>query len=199
MIIVDVETTGLDPKKHSIVSIGAIDFFNPENQFYEECRIFDNAEITQEALAINGFTEEQIKNPNKRPQREVIKQFLIWIVKFNYRTIAGQNPSFDRDFLKSAAERFKLYWPLHHRTVDLHSLCYANYLKRGLLPPIKEGMSNLSPSQIYIYVGLPEEKIPHNGLLGAKMEAEAFSRLVYGKNLLQEFKQYEIPKYLNQN
>ncbi|MBI2670437.1 3'-5' exonuclease [Candidatus Woesearchaeota archaeon] len=198
MIIVDVETTGLDPKKHSIVSIGAIDFYNTENQFYEECRIFDGAEISQEALAINGFTEEQIKDHNKRPLREVVKYFFIWTARFNHKTIAGQNPAFDRDFLRATAERYNLFWPLHYRTVDLHSLCYAHYLKRGLFPPIKDGTNILSPNQIYAYVGMPEENLPHNGLFGAKMEAEAFSRLIHGKNLLREFSQYPIPEYLIQ-
>jgi len=58
MIMVDVETTGVDAKKNSIISIGAVDFSNPQNQFYKECRIWEGAEITQQALYINGFTKE---------------------------------------------------------------------------------------------------------------------------------------------
>jgi DNA polymerase III epsilon subunit-like protein len=34
MIIVDVETSGLDINNHQILSIGAIDLENPERQFY---------------------------------------------------------------------------------------------------------------------------------------------------------------------
>ena len=48
MIIIDVETTGLDPKKYSIVSIGAVDFKKPMRTFYEECRIWDGAEVSEE-------------------------------------------------------------------------------------------------------------------------------------------------------
>ena len=40
MIIVDVETTGIDPEKHSIVSIGAVDFSNPSNEFYMKIPLF---------------------------------------------------------------------------------------------------------------------------------------------------------------
>ena len=198
MIIVDVETTGLDPNKHCIVSIGAIDFFNPKSQFYQECRIFEGAEITKEALNLNGFTEEQIKDPKRKSQYEIIKEFLSWIIRLDNNTIAGQNPSFDRDFLKATAKRCNVNWPLHHRTIDLHSLCYAHFLKRLIKPPYRDGMNNLSPVQIYNYVGLPEEEKPHIGLTGAKMEAEAFSRLIYGKNLLDEFIIYPIPVYLIQ-
>ena len=65
MIIVDVESSGVDPVKHSLLSIGAIDFLNPKNQFYGECRVWDGAHIMDEALAVNGFTKEQITNKKK--------------------------------------------------------------------------------------------------------------------------------------
>ena len=45
------EFSGLDPRKHSIVSIGAVDFENPSRQFYKECRIWHGAEIVPESLA----------------------------------------------------------------------------------------------------------------------------------------------------
>ena len=58
MIIIDVETTGLDPERCSLVSIGAVDFSCPERQFYGECQAWDGAEVSADALAINGFTKE---------------------------------------------------------------------------------------------------------------------------------------------
>lgn len=196
MIVVDVETTGIDPKRHSIVSIGAVDFSNPENQFYQECRIWDGAEIDEEALKINGFSEEDIKSHDKITEKELINNFLQWIENIGDKTIAGENPSFDRDFLKFSAERNGIKWPLGYRTVDLHTLCYTHQLKRGINPPIKNGKSDLNTDKILEYVGLPAEPKPHNALIGAKMEAEAFSRLIYGKGLLKEFENYPIPDYL---
>ncbi len=195
MIVVDVETTGLDPRRHSIVSIGAVDFSNPENQFYQECKIWEGAEISKKALEINGFSEEEIKNSDKKNLKDTIKDFLEWAGNIDERTLAGENPSFDRDFLKASCERYNIDWPLSYRTVDLHSLCYAHYLKRGLSPPEKD-KNNLNTDAILKYVGLPSQPKPHHALTGAKMEAEAFSRLMYGKNLLNEFKKYPIPDYL---
>ncbi len=196
MIIVDVETTGLNPKKHSIVSIGAIDFANSKNQFYQECRIWDDAEISKEALEINGFSEEEIKSPDKKSLEEVIKDFLKWIMNIEERTLAGENPSFDRDFLKDSMERYNIDWQLGHRTIDLHSLCYSHYLKHCLIPPLKDKRTNLNTDTILKYTGLPAEPKPHKSLTGAKMEAEAFSRLIFGKSLLKEFENYPIPTYL---
>jgi len=197
MIIVDVETTGIDPEKHSIVSIGALDFLNPENQFYQECRIWDEAEIMKEALKINGFSEEEIKDPKKKTLEETIKNFIEWTMGIKEKVLAGENPSFDKDFLKNSAQRFGIDWMPSYRTIDLHSLCYTHYLRRGLKPPMKDGRTDLNADKIFEYTGLPKEPKPHNALTGAKMEAEALSRLIYGKNLLKEFEEYPIPDYLH--
>jgi len=196
MIVVDVETTGLDPSKHSIVSIGAIDFSTPMNRFYRECQIWNGAQVMQEALEINGFSEQEIRKPNKATVGEVIEDFLGWAERIKDRTIAGQNPSFDRDFLRDSARRYGIRWVLGHRTVDLHSICYAHHLERGLVPPIKNGMTALNLHRILNYVGLPNEPRPHNALTGANMEAEALSRLILGKALLEEFESSPIPDYL---
>lgn len=193
MIVVDVETTGLDPLKHSIVSIGAIDFLNHVNTFYQECNTWPGAEFDAKALALNGFTEDYIRK--QRPLEEVIKSFLIWTEDIEDITLAGTNTDFDRSFLQDACRRYGFRWPFRYRIIDLHSECYSNYLKRGIKPPIKEGTSHLDADKILVYVGLPPEPKPHNGLTGAKMEAEAFSRLIYKKQLLEEFFNYTIPEH----
>src|SRR3990172_3819987 len=138
MIVVDVETSGLDPTRHSIVSIGAVEFANPENKFYEVCRIWEGAEISQKALERNGFSEEEIRDPNKKSLEEALKEFFEWAAKVDEQTLAGHNPSFDRDFLRTSAERYGLPWAFSYRTVDLHSLCYTHFLRRNLAPPVDE-------------------------------------------------------------
>jgi hypothetical protein len=64
MIIVDIETTGIDPIKNSMVSIGAVDY-NTGEEFYRECRVFDGTEIDPYALKINGLTVEQCNDKSK--------------------------------------------------------------------------------------------------------------------------------------
>ncbi len=201
MIIVDVETTGVNFSRNSIVSIGALDFSKPENQFYEECRIWEGAEIQQDALNVNGFTIEQITNTNKQSLEEAVKRFINWAENIEEKTFAGENPVFDYIFLRTSANKYDLPWNLGRRegigrTIDLHSLCYSNHLKRNLIPPIKNKITDLNTNKILQYAGLPEEPNPHNALTGAKMEAEAFSRLIYGRGLLKEFEKYYIPDFL---
>lgn len=205
MIVLDVETTGIYPNKNSIVSIGALDFSNPENQFYRECRVWEGAEITQEALDINGFTKEEITDTYKISLEGAVKDFLQGVGDIKDKTLAGENISFDINFLKDSIVRYGIDYYVGNRKIDLYSKCrivelhtesYTHHIKRGLEPPMKDGRSDLNLNKTLEYVGLPEEQKPHHALTGANLEAEAFSRLIYGKSLLKEFEKYEVPDYL---
>lgn len=196
MLVLDVEASGTDYKKHSIVSVGALDLQNPSNRFYEECRVWDGAHIMDEALAVNGFTKEQVTDSSKQTEADLIHAFLQWSQGLEERTLGAQNVSFDRDFLKAAAERAgHTNWPFSYRSIDVHTLCYMHYISRGLQPPFDKVKkhSALDLDQAMLYCGIPEEPTPHNALTGALSHAEVISRLLYGRKLLPEFEQYEIP------
>ncbi len=193
MIVVDMESSGLDPNKHSLLSVGAVDFLNPTNIFYAECRLFEGAHVDPGALAVNGFSREEIVNSGKQTEGDLTRSFLLWSEGCKERTIAGQNPSADRDFLRASAHRNHLDWQFAYRTVDLHSVAYMHMLKRREEIPMKHGHSALNLDKILVYCGLPEEPKPHNGLRGATYEAEAFHRLFFDKPLLPDFKDFNIP------
>lgn len=196
MLVVDVEASGLDAEKNSILSVGALDLRRPQKQFYEECRAWDGAHIEDQALEVNGFTKEQATDPSKQTEADVVHKFLAFSDDFDDRTLAGQNVSFDRDFLAHAAKRAgHTAWPFAHRTIDTHTLCWMHMVKRGLTPPIdpEHKRSALNLDAVLIYCGIPEEPKPHNALTGAKSHAEVISRLLYGKKLLPEFDSYPLP------
>jgi DNA polymerase III epsilon subunit-like protein len=195
MIILDVEASGTDYGKHSIVSIGALDFDNPDRQFYDECRVWDGAHIDDGALAVNGFTEEELRDPRKKSEAEIVRAFLSWAQAKRDWTIAGQNPSFDRDFVRAACLRAHLDFPLPYRTLDTHTMCYMHMVKRGMMPPFEKEKHRtaLDLDAVLEYVGIPAEPTPHNALTGAFCHAEAVSRLLYGRQLLPEFEMYPIP------
>lgn len=192
MIIADIEATGIDYTKHSLLSIGAVDFNNPERQFYGECRMWEGASIMSDALVVNGFTKEECIDPKKQTLRELMENFLKWIEECEDKTLGGQNPSFDRDFLNNSFGRSSIGWHFSYRTLDLNSMAYMDMVRRGIPVQHKNDRADLSLDTILKYVGLPPEPKPHHGLTGARMEAEAFSRILYGKNLLPEFTKYPI-------
>lgn len=193
MIIVDVEASGTEYHTHSIVSIGAIDFADPTRQFYDECRIWDGAHIMDEALEVCGFSREEVTDSAKKTEAEIVEAFLAWAMDSAEHTITGQNPSFDRDFIRAGALRAHLDWPLAYRTIDTHTLCYMHMVNRGLTPPVEDGRSALNLDRVLNYVGIPDEPEPHNALTGAMCHAEVTSRLLYNREFLEEFKQYPIP------
>ncbi|HEY4508197.1 MAG TPA: 3'-5' exoribonuclease [Candidatus Paceibacterota bacterium] len=196
MIVVDVESSGTEHHKHSIVSVGALELERPERRFYEECRVWDGARIEEEALAVNGYTRKEILDPHKQTEGELVQHFIAFALEAEERTLAGQNPSFDRDFLRSAAERAgHTNWPLAHRTIDTHTLCHMHMVKRGLTPPTdpEHKRSALNLDAVLNYCGIPEEPKPHNALTGALSHAEVIARLLYDRKLLPEFEQFDIP------
>lgn len=196
MISVDVEASGIGPDTHSIVSVGAVDLTDPSKQFYEECRVWEGAHINDEALLVNGFTKEQITDPTKQSEADLVHKFAAFAESSPDRTLAGQNVSFDRDILQAAAKRAgHTNWPFAHRTIDTHTLAWMHMVKWGVNPPLdlEHKRSALNLDAILNYCGIPNEPEPHNALTGAKSHAEVISRLLYDKKLLPEFERFDIP------
>ncbi|MCA9363413.1 3'-5' exonuclease [Candidatus Kaiserbacteria bacterium] len=195
MLIIDIEGSGVNYQKHSIVSLGALDLDNPGNRFYAECHVWDGAHIDPEGLAVNGFTEAEVTDPNKMTEAELVRNFIGWSQDVKDKTLAGQNVSYDRDMLKAATERAGMNFSFAYRTIDTHTLCWMHMVKAGLNPPIDEEhqRSALNLDAVLNYCGIPDEPEPHNALTGAMSHAEVISRLLNDKKLLPEFEQFDIP------
>ena len=194
MIVLDVETSGIVPRKHAILSLGAIDFNEPSNQFYDECYVFDGAHIDDEALAVNGFSRAEATDSSKKTEEELVRGFIAWALdKPRDLTLAGQNPSFDRDFVAAACERAGIAFPFPFRTIDTHSLCWLHMVERGTTPPMARRHTAISLNVALEYCGLPKEQRPHNALGGAYAHAEVIARIAYNKKLLPDYDTYKIP------
>lgn len=194
MIVLDVETSGLIPERHSILSLGALDLEEPTNQFYDECRVWEGAELEEEALAINGFSKEEARDKKKKSESELIQAFVAWATdKPKNRTLAAQNVSFDFEFVRNACARAHVDFPFAKRTIDVHTLTWGHMRTRGIEPPLVNHHSALSSKAVLAYCGLPEEQKPHNALTGALWHAEVIARIAYNKNILTDFEMYDIP------
>ena len=197
MLSIDCEMTGLDPVKNSIISIGGVDFSNPLRTFYGECCVWSMAELDPAGLAVNGFTELQCRDSTKQSETQLMLALYEWIQESDEHTLLGQNVYTDREFLNTSFARAGINFKFNHRIVDTHSVAYAEHLRVGKLIPHKyenPTQSALNLDAILQSVGIPEEPRPHNALTGAKVSAEAFSRIVYRKKLLSDFEEYSIPE-----
>ena len=196
MIVLDIEASGTNYEKHSIVSIGALDLANPSNQFYDECRVWEGAHLDPEALVVAGFSKEEATDPAKKSEAEIIRAFIAWTNDIDDHTFAGQNVSFDRDFIKAACERGHIDYPFAHRAIDVHTLCYMHMVKRGIEPPFdaEKHRTALNLTAVAGYCGIPDERgEAHNALFDTYLHAEVISRLLYDEKLLPDFDQHEIP------
>ncbi len=196
MIILDVETTGSDYKACSITQIAALEFERPENRFIADCRIWDGATIEPLAMSYNGYIMEELHDQKKKSDIDIVLEFLAWAKNVEEKTIVGENPAFDRDFMRFTLERNGKEWPLGFRTLDIHTISFLHHHERGVEIPHENGLSMLRLDATLNYVGLPEEQKPHKAINGMLLEVEAFSRLVYGKNLLPEFAKSLLPKHI---
>jgi len=195
MIVIDIEATGTNYQKHSILSLAALDFDDPNNRIHLECQAWEGAHFEEEAMQVVGMTEKEAKDPSKITEAQLIAQFMTWAEGINDQTFLGQNVSFDRDYVKAACERAGYNYPFAHRTIDTHTLAYMHFVLHGKEVPIANRHSALNIETIATYLGMPEEPEPHSALTGALYHAEMAHRLLYGKNLLEEFKEYPIPSF----
>ncbi len=196
MIVVDVQTTGWDERKDHIVEIGAVDFTDPARTFHRECRLSPNATISPEALRAFKFERRTLSDASRPTVRSAIYDFIGWSEASEVRTLAGQNSWFDAAFLKAAAGRYDVRWPFGYRQVDLHSVLLATLMRQSIEFPVEEGLDALSLSAAMRFVGLEYGDGRHSALTNARLTAEAFSRLIYGKALFGEYERHEIPPSL---
>jgi|TARA_Y100000034_G_scaffold76924_1_gene92376 DNA polymerase III epsilon subunit-like protein len=212
-IVLDIETSGLDKINCGIWQIGAIDL-NDKEEFLEEARIDDEDCVEEGALRVIGKTEEELRDSSKQSQKELLENFFKWVETKTMRNMLCQNPQFDISFLEIKANKYGLKKTFQFRAFDLHTLAQTVYFSSNKEFHVRKNEktlqieSDMNLSNILKFCNIPDNRInlisgkivsegkPHNALEDCKLEGECFSRLIYGKNLFQEYSQFEIPEVL---
>jgi DNA polymerase III epsilon subunit-like protein len=164
IVVVDLETSGVSPFKHGVLSIGAVMLSDLTKTFYSECRLNKEKLYSFEALKINGFTTEEIFDPEKLEDYQIRDGFIKWCNGNGLTMIAAHNPILERFFLEDIPGNIEK-WPFSHRTLDLHSIYFTNSLESKSMNEICKALS------------VPEEPKPHNGLQGALAEARCLRKI----------------------
>lgn len=199
MIVVDLEFSGLDFLKCGIWQIGAVEFENPENQFFEECRIDDEDLVEEDALKVVGKTEAGLRDKNKQSQKQLLEKFFEWCRKTKIKNFMCEGPQWDMGLLLVKANKHNLEFPFHHRAFDLHSIANLRYLQvKGKLL-IENDHSGMGLTNILKFCGMRDERKEHNALEDAKLTAECLSRILNGKSIFKEYEKFKLPEYLIKN
>lgn len=178
-VVIDIETTGLDPKCCGILEIGAVDARG--RRFYERCSIARGTRVDWAALECNGI--DALDLGDGRPAAGVMFHLLDWLRADGYLgrwIMGGKNPQFDYGFLEANWPDPDRIEPLRdvisRRCVDLHSLAYGMALRSGW----DMSDDDFSTDDLYRSIGMVPEPMPHNALRGAVHEMEGFRRVLLG-------------------
>ena len=114
IIFIDTETGGVNPEKAALIQLSGIIRIDKKDveKFNFYIKPFENSEVTEKALEVQGRTLEDLKTDKYVEEKEVYKQFVNLLDKYidKYdRTdkfiVAGYNVRFDVDILKAFFQR----------------------------------------------------------------------------------------------
>ena len=110
-VVLDIETTGLSPRKDKMIEFAAVRFFNFEEQESFVSLINPECPLSPHAIAVNGITEEMIDGA------PCIRDVLPKIIDFiGSNPIVGHNVGFDVGFLLPAFE--KINYKMKNKLID---------------------------------------------------------------------------------
>ena len=114
IIFIDTETGGVNPEKAALIQLSGIIRIDKKDveKFNFYIKPFENSEVTEKALEVQGRTLEELKTDKYVEEKEIYKQFINILDKYidKYdRTdkfiVAGYNVRFDVDILKAFFQR----------------------------------------------------------------------------------------------
>jgi oligoribonuclease (3'-5' exoribonuclease) len=129
MVILDIETTGLDPIKNSMIELGAV--ITDENltsitDMVTYVKLRENTVINKSAMEVNQINlNSQAYGLFAIDPRIAVFGFNSWVLsncEGGKPFVAGWNPSFDVSFMRSYYKEYGLEWPFHYRMLDVQSI-----------------------------------------------------------------------------
>ena len=120
-IVVDVETSGPNPSRYALLSIGACTLGEPQQTFYAELQP-DRHAFTPEAMAVNGFSLEELSTDGLSPA-EAVRRFAGWVDQVvpadAQPVLVAFNAPFDWMFVNDYFHRYLGHNPFGHSALDI--------------------------------------------------------------------------------
>jgi DNA polymerase-3 subunit epsilon len=164
-IILDTETTGLDPLRGDrLVEIGCVEIFNrmPTGQTFHR-HLNPERDMPAEAFAVHGLSSEFLAD--KPLFVEVVEEFLEFIAD---APLVIHNASFDIGFINAELDRIKLQPIARERLVDTLLLARRKH----------PGVSNRLDDLCSRYAIDNSRRTKHGALLDAELLAEVYIDLI---------------------
>lgn len=177
ILIVDLETTGLDSSKHEIVQIGAV-------------------LLDKKTLKEKGFFSSYVR-PTKWKQRSLVSMrynFVTWdlvksaptlkqalisfknLFKINQLIIGNYGPILDIEFLKVGFTKIGKKYPFEYHVFNVWPLCYSYAAKHKLLKN-KKRYTGFSLEDLAKHFKITIEN-HHDALADSRIEAEILRKII---------------------
>jgi len=134
VLVIDVETTGLDPSRHACIDVGAVlldESLHPVKEFSSLIAPWEGAEIMEQAMKVNKINQKRLKTAPVID--EVVKQFhKTFRLDEVPPLIAGWNVWLDVAFVKDLYQRVQRVWPFSYRLLDVQSVLSFHLLLAGI-------------------------------------------------------------------
>jgi DNA polymerase III epsilon subunit-like protein len=188
--VIDLETSGLDPRECGVMEMGAVMLqrdLSPVGEWSSLVRVCEWQRWEADAERVHGVTRVDAMSADRPSAPVALADFLRFVDSHSDGkrvVLAGMNlAGFDVQFLKAILERVApsslrdlmeadWRWLISHRTIDIHALAAGIGLAEGL------NLAGFYTDGIYKMLGMDAEPKPHQAITGARMEAEALRRLV---------------------
>jgi DNA polymerase III epsilon subunit family exonuclease len=120
-VVFDLETTGLQPKKHHIIEIGAIHYTDGQtNHRTFQAFIDAGVPVPKKITSITGITDEMLRGQDA--PKQALREFHDFV---GGRALVAYNAEFDMGFLRHHGARFGLEFD--HPVIDVLPLARSTW------------------------------------------------------------------------
>jgi DNA polymerase III epsilon subunit-like protein len=175
-VVLDTETTGLDPYSFGITQIAAIDSLGRE--FVEHVIPFNGCSYSSKAMDMTGKSalELSMSVPN---ELEVARSFSNWLSRAPKSWIfVGANPCFDFTFLHQLSIRTGISLPINRRKFDIQTLALALWSNKKLRLQEFNGVPMVNVDSLAEAFGIKRSKNTHDALEDVRLEKRIMERLL---------------------
>jgi DNA polymerase III epsilon subunit-like protein len=146
LVMLDVETSGLDPDKHSILRISAMRADSGES-LDVWVRPEPGSFGDKKALAVNGIDPDRVKKEGI-PLRDALKSLQKFLSETGPHILSGCNVSFDVDFVEKGCKKYGMRPPFGGKRIDLQTAAYVAHECGWISLPDDNGKPDLSFNSI---------------------------------------------------
>lgn len=173
LIVIDLETNGLEVPEVRIVEIGAVRMTRDFELADTFRSLVDGRPMTPVATAVNNITDAMLEG--EQPFQEVSKGFVEWCRKSSDYVLGAWGAYFDLCVLRSEYRRIGVRYPHPGRGLDVKAIAWFETFCRGN-PSSKGGVDSLCEQ-----FGVEFEGTRHRALDDALAEARILQEIVRGR------------------